>query len=220
MNLKSLTLAATLATASLTAFATPQYNGNTFGSELAANSAAGYYLWNDITSPNDWHLRWTGTDASESTPKFSGNIRFNNSNLDSASKYSFETGGTYGDHLQVTMDNIFDSNTDSLGWVAYTNNTGGIDGIDFSLGQGIELMGISLGSSIFNGLAESIVDPGVASTGIFIGSGFEGTNVLVSSANGMTYQSFEVSVNEPATLALLGLGLIGLGFARRNQAKI
>jgi hypothetical protein len=104
-------------------------------------------------------------------------------------------------------------------WTAKTNNQGGRDGIDFTLFSGTELLKFRLGSTIYEGLATQISDPGEASTGIFIGENYESPNALVSvsSRTGQTAQSFEIAVPEPGTLALLGLGLAGLGAARRRQ---
>ena len=220
MNIKTLALATTLSLTSAAAIATPQYYGNTFGDVTVGDGGKdGYFLWNDETSPNDWHLRWTATntDPADNVVEWAGNITFRNSTLSSTSEISFEVGGIYGDLMQVNYDDAFSSGEDDFGWIAATTDTGGVDGIDFTLSGDLELMELGLGSSLFSGLDLYQVDPGVTSTGIFIGSGYDSTNVLVSGGNGMQYQNFEITVPEPASIALLGLGLAGLGFSRRNK---
>ena len=223
MSIKSLAVAATLAIAATSAFATPQYSGDTFGSEIQRpyTGDAGYYLWNDETSPNDWHIRWTAPNTGSMEPDnvvdWYGQIVFRDSNLGSTTAFRFETGGSHGDQFGTNYDDFY-SGQDDFGWRAKTNTTGGVDGIDFTIDGTLELMELSLGSSLFRNLDEELNDPGVASSGIFIGSAFNDTNVLVSKANGRTYQNFEISVSEPGTIVLLGLGLAGLGLARRKQA--
>jgi hypothetical protein len=52
----------------------------------------------------------------------------------------------------------------------------------------------------------------------FVGENYVAPDVLVlrNSNNGRTFQQFEVLVSEPGTMAPLGLGLLGLGAARRR----
>tara|TARA_R110002167_G_scaffold196233_4_gene399189 strand:- start:26 stop:670 length:645 start_codon:yes stop_codon:yes gene_type:complete len=213
MNLKSLALAATLAVASLTAFATPQYNGQTTATNITnSQMTTGYYIWNTDTASRNWHIRWTSTNANSGNKvSWFGDIFIQGNGLDSASAFSFESN----DSLSTPSF----SSTDIIDWVAYTNDTGGVDGIDFTIDQDVSLIKFSLGSSLFSGLELNSSDPGVTGTNIFIGENFATPNVLVERSNTGTFQSFEVNVDEPATLALLGIGLAGLGFARRKQAK-
>ena len=201
--------------ASSTAMATPQYNGNTFGSEIADKSPAGYYLWNDATSAEDWHIRWTGTGAATPIVDWFGSIVFHNAALDTYNTFKFENSGLHKDQLQASTD--FGTGAQSLSWKAFTNNTGGVDGIDFSLNSNLELLEFNLGSSLFSGLSLANSDPGVASTMINIGSGYSGTNALVLSGPNGKYQSFEIKVMEPGTVALFGLGISGLVLVRRKK---
>jgi hypothetical protein len=69
-----------------------------------------------------------------------------------------------------------------------------------------DLIGLDLGN-----------DPGNTDAGLFNDHVAPNTTVLKSATNG----AFEMQINtpEPASLALLGAGLLGLGFVRRRQTK-
>ena len=219
MNLRFVMGAAVVAAAtafSASAIATPQYNGNTFGTELTqtGSKAAGYYLWNDENDTRNWSIRWIGTGADESKPTWFGSIVFKNATLGTTSEFSFEGN----DSSSVGFAN--GGFSDELSWSAITNNSGDVDGIDFTLESDTELMELTLGSSLFAGLDKVTNDPGVAGTGIFIGSNFETPDVLVfkNNNNGKVAQNFEIQVVEPSTLGLAGLALAGLALARRKRA--
>lgn len=216
MTIKTLIASAALVLASATAFATPQYAGETVSADMTSFSEAGYYLWQDDVDASDWHLRWTGIGADHDPVAWAGSVQFRNSSLGTVSTFLFETGD---DTLYTEYDAPLTGSADVFGWDSVTNSTGGVDGIDFSIDSSMELMSLGLGSSLFAGLAIENDDPGVASTAIFIGANLSGTNVLVSDRNGMMFQNFEVKVPEPNSIALLGLGLACLGFARRRQAR-
>ncbi|MBF7072181.1 hypothetical protein ISG33_02035 [Glaciecola sp. MH2013] len=232
MKIKSLLVAATLGLAAFGALATPQYSGNTYGQEISNVTPAnggdlattldyGYYIWNDELAPKNWSIRWTGNGAAESTPTWAGGLVFRSSSLDTTSLFQYELASN--ETFSVNYDASFLGGQDAFGWTAITNNSGGVDGIDFTLSDDVELMVFSLGSSLFNNLALTNTDSGNASQHIYIGGGddytFGTTNVLVADVNGMKQQSFEIRVSAPGVVAIMGLGLIGLGLSRRRKAK-
>ncbi|MFT7186559.1 MAG: hypothetical protein ACI84K_001962 [Pseudohongiellaceae bacterium] len=220
MKLKQIFAAATLAVSSTYAFATPIYQGDTDASGFA-NSAltSGYTIWNgEGTDNDDWSVRWTSKNANNgSNVDWFGSIVFYNSLLDTTSTTTYQWENSQ-DTLNESLDNPFLGGGDALAWSAITNDTGGVDGFNFSLDQGIELLEFKLGSSLFAGLGLDNSLNGTDATMISIGDQGDNVKVNVSSVNGNTYQHVQVSVSEPGTLALLGLGIAALGFSRRKQA--
>ncbi|KZY44114.1 MULTISPECIES: PEP-CTERM sorting domain-containing protein [unclassified Oleiphilus] len=223
MKLKQLLAAATLAVTSVCALATPQYTGETSATNINLGSQGnGYYLWTTEGNDYQWNVRWRSPNVSSNATWF-GSFEVVNGSSPTATTISFD-GSDY-----TSTSNW--GNT--INWTAKTNSNG-YDGFTFDLDKDTKLTRFNLGSSLFADLEDNTTDPGTEDFGIFIGQNYATPNVLVGSKPYTKYknvdgvivesrgdgihQSFEVSVAEPGTLALLGLGLAGLGFARRKQA--
>jgi len=205
---KLLALVLTVITAS--AFATPQYRGITAGNPGVGSQGPGYYIWSNQEKTN-WKVRWQARDESLGDPgnrdlvSWWGTVDFFNSTLDTYSTFRFE-------NTEDTLTHTTNFLGDSLELTSVTNDNGGVDGFNFSITGGSEVLEIDLWASFFT--QEGVVgDNGVASDYIFIGQNADSPNVLI---NRKGIQSFEVKVPEPGSIALLGIGLIGLDFARKK----
>lgn len=216
MKLKQFFAAATLTAASACSFAIPLYTGDTDAPGYTGGAMdTGYYIWNDEDNKDSWHIRWTSTNATpDRTVDWFGWIEFHDSGLDTVTPFRFESNDSYLADYDSSYAQI-----DDLIWRAVTNDSGGVDGLDFTVGSSLSVLEFHLGSSLFSGLTEDLSEEGVASTLITIGDQNDPLNVNVRERQGRTYQKFQVEVSEPGSLALIGLGLVGLGLARRKQAK-
>lgn len=218
MNFKQLTLAAAALVFTAVANATPVYTGETTSTgalvpdRATEGDQSGFYIWNEETSPLDWHVRWTNDQDPDSSARVDwfGSILFMNSNLEEAAAVRFENN----DDLYIFEDAFFLAGMDAIAFDAVTNSAGGVDGIDFSLTEGTEILSFSLGTSLYEADQVCI---SCDSSYIFIGEGLYQPDVLVSNTPLGTLQSFEVSVPEPSIITLFGLGIIGMGIASRRR---
>lgn len=220
-------LIGTLALAT-SAMATPIYSGNTvatYGESTASATddnptlptASGYYIWSNETR-DEWSVRWTG-NGNNNTGWYDwwGSIELGSSTeLTSTTNVLFEAG--HSDDL-----NIYGQGIPGLSTTLVSSGEAGPhwDGFDFTIDilQVGEVIGFNLGSTLFDFSSYSNGDEAEFG-GVFIGDGLASPLALYQGAGSSTpTQNFEIAVTEPGSVALFGLGLVGLGFARRKQSK-
>jgi len=198
------------------ASANPIYYGNT-AADFTLNpplpTESGFYIWSN-ESRTDWSVRWTG-NGNGSTEWFDwlGQVQiFGPGSLDQpVAEIQFEAG--HPDDTESGTYSVFGSEIyDFVNFVGYAGPAW--DGFDFSISDA-EYLTFILSSDLFD-----MSDDGIASN-IFVGSGYDNPWVLVGDCSNSVpcnqTQSFVVEVPEPAMFSLLGLGLLGFGFARRAR---
>lgn len=140
---------------------------------------------------------------------FAGDVTDTGSELQFTNTIAFATSGTYAglDGNSVTTSNITYDPFYSVANPLWTF-TVGLNTYSFELSSLVD-QSVN-GFTLFSG------------EGTLSATGFDDTDgTWKYSAQGLTFsaQSAPSPVSEPATIALLGLGLAGLGIARRKQAK-
>ncbi|MCD6272130.1 MAG: PEP-CTERM sorting domain-containing protein [Deltaproteobacteria bacterium] len=158
----------------------------------APSTDFGYYIWTDGAARTNWHIRWMDGVTSGCTT-FSGIISLEN-NVGIFQEFSFE-GPDFSWGTGAGM-----------GW--YSTMYQQEDGIDFTIAQTSSLSYV--GFDLFYGTVA--MDPNY----IFLGASKE----TVASLGGDQDFAIAAPVPEPATMLLLGVGLIGLvGVSRKKIFK-
>ena len=202
---------------SATTQALPIYSGDTaanFGTNpgRASSNAAGYYIWSNDTYDN-WSVRWTGHDfGTVLRGNWGGQVALTDLTSGSVVDVRFEANQIDATYVFQDLGGIDD-------FINFDGRAGsGYDGFDFSLDtQHFAVLNFSLWSTNFTDLTPS--ETPVEATGIFIGQEFDMPMVDVVQSGDKVVQNFQVSVPEPSTIALLGMGLIGIGAARISRRK-
>ena len=202
---------------SATAQAVPIYSGDTaadFGTNpgRASSNAAGYYIWSNDTYDN-WSVRWTGNDfGTVLRGNWGGQVALTDLTSGSVVDVRFEAN-------QIDATYVFQDLGGLEDFINFDGRAGsGYDGFDFSLDtQYYAVLNFSLWSTNFTDLTPSATP--VEATGIFIGQDFDAPMVDVVQSGDKVVQNFQVSVPEPSTIALLGMGLVGIGAARISRKK-
>ena len=198
--------------------AVPIYSGETaadFGTNpgSAASNAMGYYIWSNDTL-DEWSVRWTGNDfGTVMLGDWGGQVALTDLASGSVVDVRFESRHSDATYVFQDLGGI----EDFINFDGFAGS--GYDGFNFSLNtEYYAVLNFSLWSTNFTDLVAS--ETPVEATGIFIGQDFAAPMVDVVDQGTKITQNFQVSsVPEPSTIALLGLGLVGVGVGRLARRK-